>query len=107
MPSPIGHALAGWSAGWLIAPPGGPEVPGGRWWVRAAVFAGAGMAADLDLLIGAHRGPTHSVGAATIVAGLALLAARRVRAPGAGYQVVFALAVAAAYATHPLLDWLG
>jgi membrane-bound metal-dependent hydrolase YbcI (DUF457 family) len=104
MPSPIGHALAGWSAGWLIAPPPGPEVSR-QWWARAALFAGAGMAADLDLLVGAHRGPSHSVGAAAMVAGLVLVAGLRWR--DSGGQVGFALAVAAAYATHPLLDWLG
>ncbi len=107
MPSPIGHGLAGWSAGWLIAPPRAPEVSRRRWWVHAAVFACAGMAADLDLLVGGHRGPTHSVGAAAIVAGLALVATMPWRAGAVRSHLAFALAVAAAYATHPRLDWLG
>jgi membrane-bound metal-dependent hydrolase YbcI (DUF457 family) len=64
------------------------------------------MAADLDLLVGSHRGPSHSVGAAAIVAGLVLVATFGGRWPVRS-QVTFALAVAAAYATHPLLDWLG
>jgi hypothetical protein len=64
----------------------------------AAWFAAAAMAADLDLLFGAHSGPTHGLGAAAL-AGLVAYAARR--------RGLFAAAVAVAYATHPLLDWMG
>jgi hypothetical protein len=57
------------------------------------------MLPDIDLLwTGVHRGPTHSLAAALIV-GLAVLAATRQRR--------LALASAAAYASHTLLDWLG
>jgi hypothetical protein len=66
--------------------------------VRALVFALVGMVPDVDLLFGAHSGPTHGVGAALIAGAMAAMATRNVR---------LALAVAAAYASHTLLDWLG
>jgi inner membrane protein len=56
------------------------------------------MAADLDLLVGAHSGPTHSIGAALLVGVVSYLIGRRTR---------FAVAVMAAYASHVLLDWFG
>jgi inner membrane protein len=99
MPSPIGHALAGLAAGWAVGPRRA-EV-----W-QPALFAAAGMAADVDLLFGAHSGPTHGLGAAVIV-GIVTIAA----ASALGWRVHLALhlgvAVMAAYATHTLLDWLG
>lgn len=100
MPSPLGHACAGVAAGWLIdgcrvAPAGGLGV---RDWKPVLVFAGAGMLPDVDLLFGAHSGPTHGVGAALIVAGATFGLSRRWR---------LALAIGLAYASHILLDWLG
>ena len=62
------------------------------------MLAVAGMAADLDLLFTLHRGPTHGLGVACLVGIVAYLATRRQR---------LAAAVAAAYASHTLLDWLG
>jgi len=62
------------------------------------VFAVAGMAADVDLVFGAHSGPTHSLGAAVLVGAIAAVVSRRGR---------LSIAIAAAYATHTLLDWLG
>jgi membrane-bound metal-dependent hydrolase YbcI (DUF457 family) len=62
------------------------------------------MAPDLDLLVGAHSGPTHGLGSA-LIAGFVVwtwlrgIAGRR---PG-----LTAWAVVLAYATHTLLDWLG
>jgi membrane-bound metal-dependent hydrolase YbcI (DUF457 family) len=128
MPSPIGHALAGVSAGWLVA----PADPAGRAaaFTRAAIFAAAGMAPDLDLLVGAHSGPTHGLGAALIVGAVAWVwsarlqasrsragagaggagsgGARPTKGPASSSEAVrFALALAAAYASHTLLDWLG
>lgn len=95
MPSPLGHALGGIASGWLIA----LEHPLDRGGVRqAAVFAMAGMAADLDLLVGAHSGPTHGVGTAALLGLVAYAVTRRGR---------LAMAIAAAYASHTLLDWLG
>jgi membrane-bound metal-dependent hydrolase YbcI (DUF457 family) len=116
MPSPVGHAIAGVAAGWLIAPQAARARRGHI--LRAAAFALAGTIADIDLLIGTHRGPTHSV-AAAVFAGIATwvwFAVGKARGPvtGAGLDVVrdgrplrVALAITAAYATHTLLDWLG
>ena len=116
MPSPVGHAIAGVAAGWLIAP---QTVPARRGQIlRAAAFALAATIADIDLLVGTHRGPMHSL-AAAVLAGIATwvwFAAGRARGPvmGAGLDLErggrplrFALAITAAYATHTLLDWLG
>jgi membrane-bound metal-dependent hydrolase YbcI (DUF457 family) len=98
LPSPIAHALAGVISGWTIDPPGRD--------VRRPVliFAAAGMAADLDLLVGAHSGPTHGLGAALIVGAVSWLVLRRARSCPAWRP---SCAVAAAYASHTLLDWLG
>ena len=57
------------------------------------------MLPDADLLMGLHSGPTHGLGAAAVV-GLAAMVLWRL-SPAA------ALAVAGAYASHTLLDWLG
>ena len=57
-----------------------------------------GVLPDIDLLLGGHRGVTHSVGAALAV-GLLVAAVDR--------RPVVWLAAVAAYLTHPLLDWLG
>ena len=94
MPSPLGHALGGLAAGWLVLSTTRQDRRG----PDAAWFAAAGMAADLDLLVGAHSGPTHSVGATVVIGLLTYLVSRRWR---------FALAAAAAYASHIVLDWLG
>lgn len=102
MPSPVGHALAGLTAGWLVA--GAPErgAFGDAGGVRRAVtFAALGVLPDLDLLVGAHSGPTHGIGAAVIVG---LLAAAMASGNG---RLRVALASAAAYGSHILLDWLG
>ena len=101
MPSPIGHALGGIAAGWLVQPrPPEPWSRRGR--VLTTAFAALGMAADLDLFVGAHRGPSHSVGATAVIGLLAWAALRR--SPTA---TRLALAAAAAYGSHVLLDWLG
>jgi membrane-bound metal-dependent hydrolase YbcI (DUF457 family) len=101
MPSPIGHALAGIAAGWSIAP---PRSGGASARARAAVYGFAAAAADLDLLFGAHSGPTHGVGAAAMAG---ILAWVLLRSRGGPHAVRIAGAIALAYATHTLLDWLG
>jgi membrane-bound metal-dependent hydrolase YbcI (DUF457 family) len=119
MPSPIGHAIAGVTAGWLVAgaPSGAPDVAeafAGKvpaaFWREAALFAALGALPDIDLLFGAHSGPTHSIGATLvvgIVAGLVQgVIARRSSATGRR-SLTFALACLAAYGSHVLLDWLG
>jgi membrane-bound metal-dependent hydrolase YbcI (DUF457 family) len=128
MPSPIGHALTGLAVAWAA-----DLVPGNRGWraVRASASwyqrAGNGlsatcallaMAPDLDLLFTRHRAYTHSVGAVIVVgliaafAPLALPPSRRAlrwtsRRAKAVHAARISLMCAAAYASHPLLDWLG
>jgi hypothetical protein len=97
MPSPLGHALGGLTAGWIVAWRG-PRRDPMSFLREALVFAIAGMAADVDLLAGTHRGPTHGWGSAVLVGAGAFLLTRR---------ALFAAATAAAYASHTLLDWLG
>ncbi len=98
MPSPIAHGIAGVIAGWMVdpAPSGGTG--------RVVLYAAMGMAADLDLLVGAHSGPTHGLGAA-MIAGIGLWTAGW----GVGRNISWreACAAAVAYASHTLLDWLG
>lgn len=96
MPSPLGHALGAVAAGWLAS---GRETPWRRAVPAAIAFAAVGVAPDLDLLLaGAHRGPSHGIGAAALAGLAAYAATRRGRLAGG---------VAAAYGSHILLDWLG
>lgn len=129
MPSPLGHALAGFAVGWLIAPDdcrtvgttqphsastGAGRLPGvlaraaasARRWRWPLAFAAAGMAADLDLLAGQHSRYTHSVGAALIVFVGAWLVLRQARGLSAR-PARAAVGLALGYASHVLLDWLG
>ena len=102
MPSPIGHALGGIAAG--------AAVSGRAGWVSLALFAVAGAAPDVDFLLPIpHRGPTHSIGSALLVGLVAWLALAWRRPPAAtGRSPLRAgLAVAAAWGSHALLDWLG
>ena len=59
-----------------------------------------GALPDVDFLFGTHSTYTHSLGAAAVVGILACVIARPPRTP-------IALAAAAAYLSHILLDWLG
>lgn len=135
MPSPLGHALGGWAAGWLVAGPAPAEDNDSprhrRPWLRRVpprtlAFAGFGMAADLDLFLGRHSQFTHSIGMAMLIALGAYVALRLAQratsgappnlassAPGARTPAAagapfmrLAAATAAAYASHVLLDWL-
>lgn len=63
----------------------------------ALVLAAAALAPDLDLLIGNHRGISHSIGAAAIVGAVTWIFTKR---------IAFALAVALAWGSHIFLDWL-
>jgi inner membrane protein len=85
-------------AGWIVDPP----APGEK--TRVLAYAAAGMAADLDLLVGAHSGPTHGMGAAAIMGIVSWVILRRT---GARRRAMLASAIAIAYASHTLLDWLG
>ena len=79
---------------------------------RLALFALAGACADIDFVLPLqHRGPTHSLGAALVVLAVAYLMCLRLgrkQTPGSGVTPIRgALAIAAGYGSHTLLDWLG
>jgi membrane-bound metal-dependent hydrolase YbcI (DUF457 family) len=102
MPSPVGHALAGLAAGWLVQ--GAPQLKTKTTWVREAALLGTlGILPDVDLLFDAHSGPTHGVGAAALVG----LAAFLVWPGRTAARIQSAIACAVAYGSHILLDWLG
>ena len=100
MPSPIGHALGGIALAWAVAP---------RRTVTTAVgLAAVALAPDLDLLIGDHRGISHSIGAA-VVAGVvasALWASAFASSALRRDTLRVALSVTLAWSSHIFLDWL-
>jgi membrane-bound metal-dependent hydrolase YbcI (DUF457 family) len=106
MPSPVGHALGGLIVGLLISPGtlGTLSTLGTRGTRGTLGILGtlalAAVLPDLDFLWGRHNMETHSLGAAAL-AGLAVLAYTRGKNPR------LALAVALAWSTHVLFDWLG
>ncbi|HXW04656.1 MAG TPA: metal-dependent hydrolase [Vicinamibacterales bacterium] len=107
MPSPVGHGLAGLAAGWLVR--GAPHsLVAGRpaWWRDALLYGLLGMLPDIDLLFGAHSGPTHGIGAALVAVAVAW-AAGAAAGGASGERVRLALACGCAYGSHILLDWLG
>ena len=98
MPSPVGHALGGLAVGFLLT-------SRAHWRLLAACAVAAALA-DADFLLPMrHRGPSHSVGAAAL-AGLATYAWFKFARPRGDAGRV-ALAIALAYGTHVLFDWLG
>jgi membrane-bound metal-dependent hydrolase YbcI (DUF457 family) len=99
MPSPVGHALAGYVVGASIA---GPALTRHR----ALLFAALACLPDIDFLFGMHATYTHSVGAIMIVAA-ALALVLRPWGPLDSARGRLVLAGTLAYASHPLLDWLG
>jgi hypothetical protein len=60
------------------------------------------MVPDVDLLITSHRTFTHSIGAVLVVGIATWLILRR-----SPYATGWIFAIAAAYGSHLLLDWLG
>jgi membrane-bound metal-dependent hydrolase YbcI (DUF457 family) len=89
MPSPLGHALGGIAIGWAASD---------RRNLHAAVLiAAVALAPDLDLLVGDHRGISHSIGAAGVAGLLAWAVTRRPR---------WGLAIGLAWGSHVFLDWL-
>lgn len=92
MPSPLGHALGGLAAGLLVGPAPTRRV--------LALAATAAVLPDVDFLWGRHSMETHSLGAA-LLAGIVVLAGTGGRARR------LAGAVALAWASHVLFDWLG
>jgi inner membrane protein len=93
MPSPLGHALGGMAIGWLVS----PKLNRGAA-TASVTYAAIAVAPDLDLLVGSHSTYTHSAGAVAIVFMTAWAVVKRPRV---------AAAIAAAWASHLLLDWLG
>jgi len=112
MPTPIGHALGGIAAGYLVT----GLFAGGRAFIQTSVaskhsgkdtallvgvvtLACLGMLPDIDLVFTAHREFTHSIGAT-----LAVMAAATVLTKRRRFEVSCVLG--AAYASHIGLDWL-
>ena len=101
MPTPVGHALAGLAVAGIAGRGGAPKP------THVVLLAVCAAAPDLDLLlrfidgVNHHRGPSHSLGMAVLIA-IAGLALRRL-----GFGVPGALAMGAAWGSHVLLDYLG
>ncbi len=99
MPTPIGHALGGLAAAFLVSSTA--AVP--RLTVPVLVACAAiAVAPDLDIPLGLHRTYTHSI-AAVALSGLGAWIVLR-RRPAA---VQAAAAIAAAHGSHLVLDWMG
>lgn len=98
MPTPAGHALG---ALIVTAPIRARYKLTGLAVIVAMI---AGMAPDLDLLVGRHSAETHSVGAGLIVGFLGWAVLRARRHPLA---LEWSALVAFAVLSHALLDWLG
>jgi hypothetical protein len=110
MPSPVGHALAGIAAGYLLGG-GAVDTPTTRsspcligwkhlFHKRFVVFGLLGILPDIDFLFGVHSTYTHSVGAIVVVGLVSGLGGRHL-----GSRRY--LAAGAAYGSHVVLDWLG
>jgi membrane-bound metal-dependent hydrolase YbcI (DUF457 family) len=99
MPSPVGHALAALTVGWVAAGRANPNTLV----QRSVLIAGLGLAPDLDFLIGRHSMETHSLGAALLAGAIAAA----VRLPVASTRLRIFLTAALAWSTHPILDSLG
>ena len=96
----MGHALGGLAAAFLA------DSAARRHQLTPALLlasAAAAVAPDLDLLTGSHRTYTHSLAAVVIILALSWLALRRrLRHPFRAAAIL-----AAAYASHLVLDWTG
>lgn len=99
MPTPVGHGLG---ALLLTAPLRARYRLAGAGVIVAATAAG--VAPDLDLLVGRHSAETHSIGAAAL-AGVAVWAVLRWRR--LPHAVVMAAVITVAVLSHVLFDWLG
>lgn len=102
MPTPVGHALGGLATAWFFASIA-LERPSSR---LVAACAIAAMAPDLDILVNSHRTYAHSVGAVAVAAAIAWLVLRRRPKPGSMRPALAAATIAAAYASHIVLDLL-
>jgi hypothetical protein len=68
------------------------------------VWCGLAVLADVDLVLGAHRGATHSLTAAMAIGVIAYLVVWRANL---ARPLLVAVACGLAYGSHVLLDWLG
>jgi membrane-bound metal-dependent hydrolase YbcI (DUF457 family) len=102
MPTPVGHALGGLAVAWFSASIT-RERPSNAFVVTCAIAA---MAPDLDILVNSHRTYAHSIGAAAIVGAVAWFVRRRKCPPASTSPAFAALTIAAAYASHIVLDLL-
>jgi membrane-bound metal-dependent hydrolase YbcI (DUF457 family) len=99
MPSPLGHALGGAIVAMLMAPRPNPTrrtYPTDQTYLTCCAVAAC--LPDIDFLWGRHSMETHSVGAATIAGLVAYVVTRR---------PALSFAVALAWGSHILFDWLG
>jgi len=101
MPTPVGHALAGLAVAGIAGRSARLSTS------QVAVLVFCAIAPDLDLAlrlfdgVNHHRGPSHSIGMAALAGCLATLMRRL------GFGLPGALAVAAAWGSHVLLDYVG
>lgn len=107
MPSPVGHAIAGATIAWALAPHENSQ-PQRRFPLvtpLTLLCVGLAVAPDLDLVVQGHRMATHSVLAVAVITILIVVVTGKVtRSQAARRRIV--LACAAAYASHIALDWL-
>jgi len=113
MPTPVGHAVAGFATAWIAGAlpgsdrlrsvrPGAGRVMDAFGGGLAVVCAGVALLPDLDVVLGRHRGISHTLGTAVLVTGIAWLVASLWGLP----RLRTALTCGAAVASHVLLDWL-
>jgi membrane-bound metal-dependent hydrolase YbcI (DUF457 family) len=109
MPSPIGHALAGLAIGLAGSDPRSARQA--RWRMLPTIAMAAAVVAmlpDADLIVSlfrpsVHRMASHSIGATFLIFIVAAGVTRQVTGR-IGWRV--ALLMAAAHASHILLDWM-
>ena len=112
MPTPVGHALGGIAAGYLVT----GLFTAARAFIHTSVtpaylskhvpvlvgvvtLACLGMLPDIDFVFAAHREFTHSIGATLTVMAVSMVMVKRRR-------LEISCVVGAAYASHIGLDWL-
>ena len=98
MPSPVGHALGGVAAAFVVdalARRPSLTLP------LLAASAALAVAPDLDILAGSHRTYSHSIGAVAIVGVVSWVVLRARGSAGQG-----AAALTSSYASHLALDWM-
>lgn len=105
MPSPIGHALAGASVAFILQPMAASHTGSGRRWLWPGLGAALAALPDADLLIPHfHRAGAHSFVATATVLIVAMGVTRQVTGR---IDLPLSCMLAAAQASHLLLDWLG